>query len=108
MVAVANDTCPKLVRGQLVPDVVIVPRQHGMRAVAQMGAQACPCGDGLANACPAGRGVSQCDDNSRSNELFDESQSPVGFGRQGDQTNETSGGLLQAAKLVPVRRPDVM
>ena len=39
VVPVGNKTRPKFVGGQLLPDVVLVPRQHRVRAVAQMRAQ---------------------------------------------------------------------
>src|SRR5207253_2362022 len=63
VMAVADDARPELVGGKLLPDIIIVPRQHGVRAVAQVRAQASAGGDGVTDASSVGCRVPQRDDN---------------------------------------------
>ncbi len=107
MLAVANDTGPQFIGGELFPEIVIVPRKHGVRAVAQVRRETRAGGDGSANASARRRRMAKRNDDAGSCEFFDERQTAVQFGSQCDQANTSPGGILKAAKFVPVRRSDM-
>ena len=109
MMSVGDQAGPESVGGELLPDVVVVTRQHGVRAVAEVRAGAGAGSDGGVEAVRAGGGVAERHDDAGAGELFDEGERARCFRRQRHHADHAVGGfLLEAAKFIPGRRPDVL
>ena len=107
MMAVGDDAGPEVVVRQLLPDVILVARQHGVRTVAEMRRELRSGGDSRADARRVCRRVAERDDDAGRGQLLDERQGAIVFRSERVQTNAPAGSVLKAAELVPVGRTNV-
>src|SRR5438132_1251926 len=102
MVTVANQARPQFIRGELLPDVVIMPRQQRVRTIAQVRAEPRAGTDSIANARSSGSGVSQSHDHAAAHQFCNERDRSLKLGGQGDEADAPARGLLQPLELIPV------
>src|SRR5262245_42707708 len=102
MVPIRDDAGPQFVAGELLPNVVVVAWQHGMRAVAEMGAEPRAGGDGVANAFTSRSGVANRDGYAGRDQLLDELQSLLVFRRQSHELDSPARRFLQPAEFIPI------
>src|SRR5579884_502093 len=107
MMAVADETGPQVIVGQLFPDVVVMAGQYGMRAVPQVRGQPRAGGHGITKPHAGRCRMTQRDDDTAGRQSFDELESALVFRCQRDQTNAAAGCLLEATELVPAGRTDM-
>ncbi len=105
---VRYDRSPQLVAGQLLPDVVRVAGQHGVRPVAQVRGEASARLHGVPDLIGVGPRVAQGNDDALIGQLLDELDGAVPFGRQGDDADPSACCVLESAELVPVRVAGVL
>src|SRR5215831_11906073 len=106
--AVANDARPEPVRRELLDEVILVPRQQRMRAVAQVRANSRTGADSaLDDARRRGR-VPQGHDHAAGCQLFYEWQGAFSFRGQGQEADAAAGGVLQTTEFVPAWRADML
>ena len=95
--------------GELFPDVVVVSRQHRVRAVAEVRARLRAPALTASRICCAGRrGVADRDDDAGRRQLLDERDRPGALRRDRDHADAPAGRVLPAVELVPVRVADVL
>ncbi len=105
--AVADDAGPKLIRGKLLEEIILVARPKRVRAIAQVRAEPSPGADGIANQGGLGCCMPDRDHNAGRDDLFDKGQGAGHFGSQRQKAHSASGGILERTKLIPVRRAHV-
>ena len=105
MVSVRDDPRPEFVGGKLLPDIVVVAGNLGVRSVAQVGGHPRARRHRLPDPDPAGARMPQGDDHTGRRSLLDKGQGSLPFGRQRHDPDPTAGGLLVTAELIPVGVP---
>jgi len=107
MVPIDNQTRPQPIFGKLIPDVVRVPANRAVRAVAQVRAKSRAGVDRGLDLHRTRRRMSNRNHHARRRRALNELRRVVILGRHRKNANSPAGGVLQSAKLIPIRRTHV-
>src|SRR5258706_923177 len=108
MMAVGNEAGDQAVVCKLVRDVVRMPFDHGMSAIAQMRAHPRSGIDGGANLVARRLGMPDGYQHATPGDLRNEGRRALIFRRERQQLDLSSRRILDAAELIQVRRPDML
>src|SRR5262245_12256722 len=108
MMAVDDETRPKIVIGQLLPDVIRMAIDLRVGAVAEMGRKSRPGARRVGDLRRSRRGMADGDDDACRRRPFDEINRFGPFGRERDDADPPARGVLPSLKLVPIGSASVL
>ncbi len=107
MMPVGNDAAVEFVSGQLLPDVVGMPRKQRVGSVSQVGRETGAGRDGGVQIVGRSVGVTDGGHDACFRQALDEGDGPVQLGRQRHQQDFAFGGFLHPEEFVPRGQPDM-
>ncbi len=106
--AVRDQACPEAICCELLPDVVVVPRDHGVRAVSQVSGQPGTRANGREDI----RAPCACVPDGRNDpglrQTLDQINGRGDLRRKGKQADPSTGGILKGLHLIPVGEPHML
>src|SRR5580658_7232537 len=105
MNSVDNETCRQAILGELLPNVVRMPRQHGMRAVSDMRGERRSGAHRVLDLLTRRPGVADAGHHSFTRQLLDVMRSFGPFRRESHKAHMTARGVLPAQELFVIGRP---
>ena len=105
---VGDDAAAEFVSGQLLPDVVGMPRKQRVGSVSQVGRETGAGLDGGVQIVCRSVGVTDGGHDARFRQALDEGNGPLLLRRQRHQEDSAFGGFLHPEEFVPRGKPDML
>src|SRR5262245_4783084 len=105
--AVDDEARPKIVIGQLLPDVIWVAVNLRVRSVAEMCRELRPGARRVGDPRRIRRSVADGDDDARRSHMFNELNRAWPFGGECDNADPAARGVLPSLKFIPIWRASV-